>query len=97
MFIHHVEEVKQGYYFQSSSKSPDVLIFSEFTSILVEYKLVAEVTCYSSALLEYKIHNLSLSSESRHDLQLKPKTIPSILVEPRHSYQFRLPVQFIVL
>ena len=62
-----------------------------------EFKLVAEVTTHSDALLEYKVHNLSLSSDSRQDLQLDPQFIPSVYIEPRHSYQFRLPTHHTIL
>ena len=99
VFIRHLEEVKQNYSYNPLPPSEllDFLIFHAYASFLVEFKLVAEVTRYSSALLEYKVHNLSLSSDSRQDLQLNPKSIPSIHVEPRHSYQFRLPANYIIL
>ena len=96
VFIHCIEEVKSGYYPSFHSKSPGFLI-SIHCSLLLEFKLVAEVTHYSSALHEYKVHNLSLSSDSRQDLQLDPKSIPSVHVEPRHSYQFRLSAHHTIL
>jgi hypothetical protein len=61
------------------------------------FKFVAEVTQHTHALLEYKIHNLSLTSDSRQDLQLDPRSIPSIHVEPRHSHQFRLHAHYTIL
>lgn len=60
-------------------------------------KFVAKVTHHTDALLEYKVHNLSLTSDSRQELQLRPHSIPSLHVEPRHSYQFHLPAHYIIL
>ena len=61
------------------------------------FKFVAEVTQHSHALLEYKVHNLSLTSDSKQDLQLDPHSIPSIHIEPRHSHHFRLPAHHTIL
>ena len=61
------------------------------------FKLVAEVTEYTHAQIEYKIHNLSLTSDSRQDLQLDPNSIPSILIQPRHSHQFCLHANHTIL
>ena len=95
MFIHNVEEVKWGWDIHSGSPDPFILITCSLFS--TGYKLVAEVIECSPALLEYKIHNLSLTSDSRQDLQLDPQSIPSIHVETRLSYQFRLPAHHTIL
>ena len=73
------------------------LILVTYVLLPLAFKLVAEVTQHTHALLEYKIHTLSLKSDSIHDLQLDPHSIPSVHVEPRHSYQFRLPVNYTIL
>ena len=95
MFIHNVEEVKQRW--GHSGKSLNPLILMACTLLSIVYKFVAEVTNHSPALQEYKIHNLSLTSDSRQELQLKPKSIPSIRVDPRFSHQFCLPANYSIL
>ena len=97
MFIHSVEGVKG---WGHTCESPNPLILIAYTLLLTaykSYKLVARVTKHSPAFLEYKIHNLSLTSDSRQDLQLNPKSIPSIRVDTRFSYQFRLPAHYTIL
>jgi len=61
------------------------------------FKFVAEVTEHTQALLEYKIHNLSLTSDGQQNLQLNPRSIPSVHIQPRHSYQFRLHANHTIL
>lgn len=95
VFIHSVEEVKRGYYHYG--RPLIFLILITYTLLSTAYKFVAQVTKYSPASLEYKIHNLSLKSESRQNLQLDPQFIPSIRVETRLSYQFRLPAHYTIL
>ena len=96
MFIQNVEEVKQGWW-GFSSKYPGPFIPTICTLLLPEYRLVAEVTQYSPALLEYKIHNLSLTFDSRQNSQLNPQFIPSVQVETRHSYWFQLHAHYTIL
>ena len=95
MFIHNIEEVKQRW--GRSSKSPSLLILIAYALLSTAYKFVAGVTKHSPAFLEYKIHNLSLTSDSRQDLQLNPKSIPSIHVNTRFSHKFCLPVHYTIL
>ena len=97
MFIHNIEEVKEKW--GHSSESPNPLILTTYTllSIGYKYKFVARVTNHSPAFLEYKIHNLSLTSDSRQDLQLNPKSIPSIHINTRFSYQFHLLAHYTIL
>jgi hypothetical protein len=97
VLIHSVEEVKPRWGYGSSSKSPDSLILITRALLSTAFKLVAKVTQHTDALLEYKIHNLSLTSDSRQDLQLDPCSIPSVHVEPRHSYQFCLHAHYTIL
>jgi len=98
VLIHSVEEVKQGWVHSGESLDPLILIAYTLLSIAYKsYKFVAEVTKHSPAFLEYKIHNLSLTSDSRQDLQLNSKSIPSIRVDTRFSHQFRLPAHYTIL
>ena len=90
VFIYNVEEV--AHRFGHSSKPSNSLIFIAYALFPTGYKFVAEITKHSPALLKHKVHNLSLTSDSRQDLQLDPKSIPSIHVETRFSYPFSLPV-----
>ena len=95
MLVHSIEEVNYKYHPSSKPLASSVLVHVSHSQ--QAFKFAAEVTQYTHALLEYKVHNLSLMSDSRQDLQLDPRSIPSILVEPRHSYQFRLAAHYIIL
>jgi len=100
IFIHSIEEVKQTYTWgpSRSSRCPYFLILLTYALLSpIAFKLVAEVTRHTDALLEYKVHSLSLTSDSRQDLQLDPHSIPSIHIEPRHSYRFHLPGHHTIL
>jgi len=99
VFIHSVEEVKQAWMHSGESPDPFILIAYTLLSIAYNksYKFFAGVTKHSPAFLEYKIHNLSLTSDSRQDLQLNSKSIPSIHVDTRFSHQFRLPAHYTIL
>ena len=96
MFIRSVEEGKQRWAY-SYSKPPGPLIHIIHALLSTAFKLIAELTRYTHAVLEYKIHNMSLTSDSRQDLQLDSRSIPSVHVEPRHSYQFRLHANYHIL
>ena len=95
LFVWNVEEV--GPAWGQLSKSPNSLTLITFILPSTEYKLAAEITKYSPALLEYRVHNLSLTSDSRQDLQLDPRSIPSLHIETRFSYKFCLPAQHTIL
>jgi len=97
VFIHNVEEAKGNWGYSSKSPNPLILIAYTLLSTGYKYKFVARVTKHSPAFLEYKIHNLSLTSDSRQDLQLNPKSIPSIHINTRFSHQFCLPAHHTIL
>lgn len=96
VLIHGVEEVKQRWSY-SNGKSPGSFVLITYTLLPTAFKFTAEVTQHTPAFLEYKVHNLSLTSDSRQALQLDPHSIPSIRVQPRHSYQFRLHANWTIL
>ena len=77
--------------------SPVTLTLTPHPLLLTAFEFVAEVTRQTHALLEYKVHNLSLTSDSQQDLQLDPYSIPSIHVKPRHSYRFCLYSHYTIL
>ena len=94
MLIHSVEEARYG---GPASKFSDPFTIVVCVLSLTGFKLVAEVTVHINALLEYRVHNLSLTSDSRQNLQLDPHSIPSVNVAPRLSYQFCLPVHYSIM
>ena len=94
MLINHIEVTGGGF---PSSQFLKILTFNAYSLFLVEFKLVAELAHHSSVLLEYKIQNLSLTSNSRQDLELDPKFIPSVQIDLRDSYKFCLPVHYTFL
>ena len=90
-----VEEVKSGWGRSGGPKySPTCITYALLSAV---FRLIAEVIRHTCALFEHKIHNLSLSSDSRQDLQLDPQTIPTVHIEPRYSYKFCLPAHYIIL
>jgi len=96
VLIHSVEEVKR-YAYSQSGRSLDSLILTIYALLSTAFKFVAEVTRHTDALLEYRVHNLFLTSDSRQDLQLDPHSIPSLRLEQRYSYQFCLPANYTIL